>query len=243
VLAYNAEDKSFNGQDGILFVLGKELKGGYSQSIPSQDMKPFYGVPAKPKTPEIRGFDIDTQFNLVNSSITYVVPVEDVNGNFISPDALYYMFFLDGEQLHFDNTPGGFYQHFPDEWEVPCAFTDRGKVNNRTDNNNGTMTYHVMGIDKDLRPKTIGLQSVYYMNGTRTLSDMCVYDTATKTTTIVEGDPDPSGIKGVTDDSLTEGSVTYYDLTGRQVAAPQKGLFIMSVKQTNGQTKNVKVLK
>ena len=242
-LAYNAENKSFTGADGILFVLGKELKGGYSQSIPSQDLKPFYGVPAKPKTPEIRGFDIDTQFQTVNSSITYVVPVEDVNGNFISPDALYYIFFLDDEQLHFDNVPGGFYQHFPDEWEVPCQFTDRGKVNNRTDNNNGTQTYHVLGIDKDLRPATIALQSVYYMNGTRTLSDKCVYNTATKTTTIVEGDPDPAGIEGISADSSLAGSKTYYDLTGRQVAAPQKGLFIMSVKQANGQTKNIKVLK
>ena len=242
-LAYNADDKSFTGADGILFVLGKELKGGYSQSIPSQDMKPFYGVPAKPKTPEIRGFDIDTQFNQTPSSITYVVWVEDVNGNFISPDALYYRFFLDDEQLHFDNVSGGFYQHFPDEWEVPCQFTDRGKVNNRTDNNNGTQTYHVLSIDKTLRPKTIGLQSIYYMNGTRTLSDKCVYDTETKTTTIVEGDADPSAIEGIFTDSSAEGSRTYYDLTGRQVAAPRKGLFIMSVKQANGQTRNVKVLK
>jgi len=68
--------------------------------------------------------------------------------------------------------------------EVPCRFTDRGKVNNRTDNNNGTQTYHVMAIDKDLRPTTISLQSIYRMNGTVTYSDICHYDTATKTTTI-----------------------------------------------------------
>ena len=242
VLNYNAEDKSFDGPDGILFVLGKELKGGYSQSIPTQDMDPFYGVPAKPKTPDIRYFNVDDVYN-TESNLAFVVPVEDVHGNFISPDALYYRIFLDGEQLHFDNTPGGYYQHFPDEWEVPCAFSDRGLVNNRTDNSNGTMTFHSFSIDKKLRPKTIGLQSIYYMNGTRTLSDICVYDTATKTKTIVEGDPDPTGIKGTVADGLLEGSTTYYDLTGRQIAAPQKGLFIMSVKQANGQTKSIKVLK
>ena len=226
-LAWNAADKSLYGPDGILFVLGKEMRGGYSHSIPSQNMKPFYGVAAKPKTPDIRNFDIDTQFYQVNSSITYVVPVEDVDGNFINPDSLYYRFFLDGEQLHFANGKGEFYQHFPDEWEVPSRFTDRGKVNNRTDNNNGTQTYHVLGIDKSLRPKTIGLQSVYYMNGTRTLSDMCVFDTATKTKTIVPGDPNPAAV--ALPSALGAQPATVYDLQGRRVSKPAgKGLYIQN---------------
>ena len=226
VLQWNEEDKSLFGPDGILFVLGKELKGGYSHSIPQQDMKPFYGVPAKPKTPDIRYFDIDTQYQTVNSSIAYLVPVEDVHGNFIDPDSLYYRVFLDGEQLHFDNVPGGFYQHFPDEWEVPSRFTDRGKVNNRTDNNNGTQTYHVLGVEKSLRPNTIGLQSIYYMNGTRTLSDVCVYNTATKEKTIVEGDPDPA-IEIIDGDVNGDGQVGIGDIisvTNFMADAEQSGV-------------------
>ena len=238
-LKWNADDRSLFGPDGILFVLGSQLTGGYSQSIPSQNMKPFYGVAAKPKTPDIRGFDIDTQFHQVNSSITYVVPVEDVDGNFINPDSLYYRFFLDGEQLHFDNVPGGFYQHFPDEWEVPSRFTDRGKVNNRTDNNNGTQTYHVLGIDKDLRPNTISLQSIYYMNGTRTLSDICVYDTATGTKTTT---PDPSGIGSAILSSQAV-ATSYYDLQGRLTTMPQKGIYVKSLHMADGTVKNVKVLR
>ena len=228
-MKWNADDQSLFGPDGILFVLGKELKGGYSHSIPQQDMKPFLGVAAKPKTPDIRYFDIDTQFNQVNSSIAYVVPVEDVNGNFINPDSLYYRFFLDGEQLHYDNVPGGFYQHFPDEWEVPSRFTDRGKVNNRTDNNNGRQTYHVLGVEKSLRPKTIGLQSIYYMNGTRTLSDICVYDTATKTKTYETGDPDPASVQSVA--VSQQQTHQWFDLQGRRVANPQHGLYIVNGKK------------
>ena len=240
-LAWDAETGNLNGPDGILFVLGKELKGGYSHSIPSQDMKPFIGVPAKPKTPDIRYYDIDTQFNQVNSSMAYVVPVEDVHGNFINPDSLYYRVFVDGEQLHFDNVPGGFYQHFPDEWEVPCQFTDRGKVNNRTDNNNGTMTYHVLGFDKDLRPTTVGLQSVYYMNGTRTLSDLVTYTLATKEKSYTDGDPDPSSVEFVaTPLQPTEGC---YDLQGRPVSQPQKGIYLKTVRQANGNLRTIKVLK
>ena len=242
VLNYNAEDKSFNGPDGILFVLGQELKGGYSQSIPTQDMKPFYGVAAKPKTPDIRYFNVDDVYN-TESNMAFVVPVEDVSGNFINPDSLFYRIFLDGEQLHLDNVPGGYYQHFPDEWEVPSAFSDRGKLNNRTDNSNGTMTYHSFSIDKKLRPATIGLQSVYYMNGTRTLSDMDVYDTAAKTHTFVDGDPDPSGIKAIDNGQWAMDNVVY-DLQGRKVNGQlKKGLFIKSIKLANGQTKNVKVLR
>ena len=245
-LKYNAEDKSFYGPDGILFVLGQQLRGGYSQSIPSQDMKPFYGVAAKPKTPEIRNFDIDTQFHQVQSSINYVVPVEDVDGNFINPDSLYYRFFIDGEQLHFDNTKGGYYQHFPDEWEVPRRFTDSGKVNNRTDNNNGTQTYHVLAIDKELRPKTISLQSIYRMNGTVTYSDICHYDTATKTTTTET----VTGIAHVENGELT--IENYFDLQGRRVESSifnsqssiqRKGLVIRSQRMADGSVKNVKVIR
>ena len=236
-LKWNPDDRSLYGPDGILFVLGQQLRGGYSQSVPSQDMKPFYGVAAKPKTPEIRNFDIDTQFHQVQSSIMYVVPVEDVDGNFINPDSLYYRFYLDGEQLHFANGKGEYYQHFPDEWEVPSRFTDRGKVNGRTDNANGTMTYHVLAIDKDLRPKTISLQSVYRMNGTVTYSDICHYDTETKTTTVET----VTGIKDV----LTASPVAerLYDLQGRALSHDRKGLVIRSQRMADGSVKNVKMLR
>ena len=241
-LKWNADDRSFYGPDGILFVLGSQLVGGYSQSIPSQDMKPFYGVAAKPKAPEIRNFDIDTQFYQVPSSITYVVPVEDVDGNFINPDSLFYRFFLDGEQLRFANGKGEYYQNFPDEWEVPSRFSDRSKINNRTDNDNGTLTYHSMSIDKDLRPKTIGLQSVYYMNGTRTLSDICVYDTETKAITYEEGDPNPQGVELAKQTSLQPGMV--FDLQGRRAAAqPKHGLYIESKRMADGTLKAVKVVR
>lgn len=240
-LAWNESDQSLYGPDGILFVLGKELKGGYSHSIPTQEMEPFYGVPAKPKTPEIRLFDIDTQFGMVQSHMNYVVPVEDVDGKFINPDSLYYRVFLDGEQLHFANGKGEYYQHFPDEWEVPSRFTDRGKVNNRTDNNNGTQTYHTLSIDKDLRPKTIGLQSIYYMNGTRTLSDICIFDTATQTKTYEEGDPNPNSIQLTKLSARQPGQC--YDLQGRRISEPQHGLFIRNIRMNDGTVKNIKVLK
>ena len=230
-MKWNADDQSLYGPDGILFVLGKELKGGYSHSIPQQDMKVFNGVAAKPKTPDIRYFDIDTQYHVVQSNIAFVVPVEDVDGNFINPDSLYYRIFLDGEQLHLENGPGQYYQHFPDEWEVPSRFTDRGKVNNRTDNNNGTQTYHSFSIDKDLRPATIGLQSIYYMNGTRTLSDICVYNTATKEKTYEEGspNPNPNSVQSVaTELQQTE---QWFDLQGRHVTNPQKGIYIIKGKK------------
>ena len=211
-LKWNADDRSFYGPDGILFVLGSMLRGGYSQSIPSQDLK--------------------------QSSITYVVPVEDVDGNFINPDSLYYRFFLDGEQLHFANGKGEYYQHFPDEWEVPSRFTDRGKVNNRTDNDNGTQTYHVMSIDKDLRPKTIGLQSIYYMNGTVTYSNICNYDTATGTRT-------EEVVSGIAETAATPVATTTqcFDLSGRSVNPSHHGLFIQSQQMSDGTRRTIKVVK
>jgi hypothetical protein len=103
------------------------------------------------------------------------------------------------------------------------------------------MTYHVLGFDKDLRPTTVGLQSVYYMNGTRTLSDLVTYTLATKEKSYTDGDPDPSSVEFVAIPLLpAEGC---YDLQGRPVSQPQKGIYLKTVRQADGNLRTIKVLK
>lgn len=211
-LYYDATDGSMYGEDGILFNLGKG-NGGYSQSIPSQTMHPFYNVAAKPATPEVRNFDIDLQYYTVPCSMSYVIPVADVDSNFVNPDSLYYRVFVDGEPWHFDKS---FYANFVDELEVNCRFSDRGTSMNRTDFQG---SYHVLSFPKELRPTTVGLQSIYYMEGTVKYSDIVTYNIATKESVIT------AGIEAVQSEPVTD--TRYYDLCGRPLSAvPARGLVI-----------------
>ena len=75
------------------------------------------------------------------------------------------------------------------------------------------------------------------MNGTVTYSDICHYDTETKTTTVET----VTGIKDV----LTASPVAerLYDLQGRALSHDRKGLVIRSQRMADGSVKNVKVLR
>lgn len=218
-LLYVEEDGSMFGKDGILFCLGKEKSGSYSQSIPAQEMHPFYGVAAKPATPDIRYYDIDTQFGVVPSSMALVVPVADVDGNYINPDSLYFRVFVDGEQWKFDKD---FYPAFKDEWLVNARFSDRGVSKNRTD---FAGSYHILAFPKELRPKTLGLQSLYKMAGVDTWSDVITFDTFTEEKTI----GDPAAIKDVHVRNANEGKA--FNMLGQQVNANAKGIVIINGKK------------
>lgn len=213
-LKYDETDGSMYGPDGIIFVLGTG-HGGYSQSIPSQTMHPFYNVPAKPANPSIRYFDIDTQYHQVPCNMAFVVPVADTEGNYINPDSLFFQVFVDGEPWHFDPK---FYAHFADEWIVNCRFSDRGKAMNRTDFSG---SYHVLSFDKDLRPKTLGLQSIYFMEGTVNYSSIVTYDIATK-----------QAIDAViAEPASQEAGAVVYDLRGRRLQSmPASGLVVRNGK-------------
>lgn len=219
-LTYNEADGSMIGKDGILFCLGKAKNAGYSQSIPSQDMKPFYPVAAKPATPDIRYFDIDTQYFTVPCNMAYVVPVEDVDGNYINPDWLYYRVFVDGEQWKFEKY---YYGTFKDEWLVNARFSDRGASLNRTDFQG---SYHVLSFPKELRPTTLGLQSVYKVGDEEMWSDIITYTLATKEKTIEE----VTGIKSM-QNAESKMQQNVYNIFGQKVGADAKGIVIVNGKK------------
>lgn len=82
-----AGEYQFDGKDGILFCLGKKANASYSQSYPAQTMRIFHGAPATPKTPDISGWEIDDTYK-TTTTMSYIVPIEDVDGNYINPESL-----------------------------------------------------------------------------------------------------------------------------------------------------------
>lgn len=224
VMAYNEAEDSFYGPDGFLITLGKARNASYSQSFPTQTIKRFYEVAATPATPDIRTWDVDMTYG-IQTSMTYVVPVEDVEGNYINPDSLFYRFFVNGELFEFDRD---WYPMFVDSVLVNSKFSDRGQTSRQRTDCDGS--YHVIAFEHDfsLTVDSIALQSVYFMGGEVRYSDYCVYVTAdgSKHTT----PSGQTGIAAISCDNRQATAVKYFDLSGRQLVEPGKGICI---KQTS----------
>ena len=161
----------------------------------------------------------------IQTSMTYVVPVEDVEGNYINPDSLFYRFYVNGELFEFD---ADWYPAFVDSVLVNSKFSDRGITSRQRTDCNGS--YHVIAFDHDfsLTVDSIALQSVYFMGGEVRYSDYCVYVTAdgSKHTT----PSGQTGIAAISSDNRQATAVKYFDLSGRHLAEPGKGICI---KQTS----------
>ena len=80
----------------------------------------------------------------------------------------------------------------------------------------------------------IGLQSVYMGGGVEKRSAIVYYDFTNGTST-------STGITSAK--AATAGKVAYYDISGRRVNAPSKGLYIKQVIAADGSKKTVKIMK
>ena len=237
VMYYDEANDSFYGPDGFLICLGKARNASYSQSFPTQDIKRFYEVAATPATPDIRGFEVDMTYNLM-TSMTYVVPSEDVDGNYINPDSLYYRFFVNGEVFVFDKD---WYPMFVDSVLVNSKFSDRGQTSRQRTDCNGS--YHVIAFDHDLSLSfdSIALQSIYFMAGEERYSDYCVYVVADGSKhTLPSGQ---TGIAAITDDNRKAVTVKYIDLNGRLLAEPGKGVCIKQTTYGDGNIRSEAIVR
>lgn len=237
VMYYNEAEDSFYGPDGFLICLGKARNASYSQSFPTQDIKRFYEVAATPATPDIRGFEVDMTYNLM-TSMTYVVPSEDVEGNYINPDSLYYRFFVNGEVFVFDKD---WYPMFVDSVLVNSKFSDRGQTSRQRTDCNGS--YHVIAFDHDLSLSfdSIALQSIYFMAGEERYSDYCVYVVADGSKhTLPSGQ---TGITAITDDNRKAVTVRYLDLNGRLLTEPSKGICIKQTTYGDGNIRSEAIVR
>lgn len=229
-----AGEYQFDGKDGILFCLGKKANASYSQSYPAQTMRIFHGAPATPKTPDISGWDIDNTYK-TTTTMSYIVPVEDVDGNYINPDSLFYRVFVNGKPWVFDKD---WYPAFKDTLLVNSLFSDRGITPKQRTDCNGS--YHVLAFDHDksLTIDSIALQSVYFWNGEARYSGKCTYITAT-------GNKYTDGIQAAAINNANKKvvRVSYYDLSGREIAEPRQGAYIRSIVYDDGTRQTGKFIK
>lgn len=145
----------------------------------------------------------------------------DVDGRFIDTGKLYYRVFIGGDETTPFVFNAGTYHLDEDMTDIPYGFNN-GIASISSYNNSHYFNIYDPGVT------LCGVQSVYKGGGEERVSD------------IIWVDMSGTGITSVTADEAAK--VEYYDLQGRHVDNPAKGIFIKKTTTANG-TKTIKVMK
>ena len=152
------------------------------------------------------------------------------DGDVLLTGDLYYRIFLDDELVEFvhefdtDTMRYGHY-YMVDEptTEIPFFF------NNDADLDLWTETERQVGIYIE-GVSTMGVQAVYHFNGVTTVSDCVTLDIETGKVTTA---PNNTGVDATLSD-IFEAKAEWYDLNGRKISNPGKGIFVEKSLMSDG---------
>lgn len=179
--------------------------------------------PATPADPEFSWVEpYDEDYGYGYASI--VVYPEDAEGNPVRPELLNYKFWKEegNEMSPVEFTPEDYEMLVEPMTEIPYDFSDGWDFNNF--GNEKTIYFNFDFNEWD----RLGVQTVYYGGAEANVSEIVWWEL--------------SSVKGINADKAIASAV-YYDMTGRRIAKPaQGGVYIKSIKYTDGTVANVKVL-
>lgn len=225
-MTYDSENRSF-GYDKYIMINTQEEGISYYESFnaPAFKLQPAEFV-CQPE--DARIFFVDTykeeygygQCAFFFSNITAdenVMPLEN----------LFFRVYVDGE----------LYTFYPDEYpclenittEIPLTIVDpNGQIQISRDQ--CAFSYTFYGFD------TMGVQIVYRNDDEMKESQIYEYNVHTQ-----EGGP--VGVKEIENVSSTPVSEEWYDMSGRRVQNPEKGIYVKRVLFDDGHVENVKIMK
>ena len=220
ILDYDATLNRFSNEtNGLLINAGKEQVSTHEQ----YHYPTFYQfnevsvVPASPAWTSYYPYT-ETQY----SSWGYAgfdIYTNDVDGNYILPDKLFYTCYLDSEPLVFSK------ENYADLEEdmtvIPYAYTNYDIVAS------GAIHY-IYFYTGDF--ERFGVQTIYRGGGQELRSPIIYY-----------GEETPSGLNEPASDA-TVVETTYYDMQGRKLSGLNKGVNIVVMKYSDGTVKSTKVM-
>lgn len=171
----------------------------------------------------------------------FMLPLYDTNGNSLDPGRLYFNIFVDGDTTPFELTS--------DDYQVDAPIVDipyDAEINSL----NGTQWVGYMDVWNHkvhtmrfgFEPaKSVGVRSIYKSGGATCYSQILWYDIATGQVSYAES-PETVGIRETIGGEPSTASVSYYDVTGRQVPANTKGLLMRVVTRSDGTKQTSKLI-
>ena len=170
-------------------------------------------VAATPADPSV------TKFNGTGSypSVKFDIPMVDVDGNQMVTEKLSYVIWFekDGEQQQLTLTTDLYSELTEDMTEIPYDFTDSYDIYA-----GGSTVYLNQDITELQSWTKIGVQSIYRGAGEEHKSNIGWYDLAEYWVAV-----------GIADVKATQNANVIFDLQGRRVAQPTKGLYIVNGKK------------
>lgn len=150
-------------------------------------------------------------------SMRYVIPVYDTEYNLLDPNKLFYNILVNGEPYTIETAD---YPFFPQDYtDIPAQFGEGVKM--KYNYTHHTFYYNFRDWE------TVGLQSIYKDGENERRSEIVTYPSTTSVASIAVGN----------DVKATE----YYDLSGRKVVNPEKGMYVRVSKMADGSRKSEKV--
>lgn len=232
VLEYDATAKTLTTPQGkTLIVNGSTSRIYYLELLESPSMYYFDGYkPATPANPfNLYTDGYDAGYN--SGTFDFTLPLVDTDGKLLDPTCYFYNIFVDGELFTF----------YSDEYEeltydeltnVPYDYTDLWDIT--VNGPQHSIYYYFDGFE------TIGVQSIYTVDGVTNKSDLVTYNVETGETNTVK---DPTTSLETLVGSREVKEVTYYDLTGRKLASPATGsLVIKRTTYTDGSVESMKYM-
>lgn len=228
VLTFDPTTRTFVSQNSIS--IDNQKDGVNSAEIyVTPTIKVFFEVPARPADPAVSYFanyDEDYGYGLVD----FHIPTMDINGEYITPEKLSYVVYVDDEVFVFEADE---YKIEEDMEEVPFNL------------NNDADIYEYYG-DKEIVfyfsiADNIGVQTIYRGGDEEHKSNIVMYDINKNEPYVIEVEDTPVAVNSPL--ARTQAFTSYFDLSGRRANAAAKGLVIRSTTAADGTRRVVKLVR
>lgn len=215
---FDEQSESMSTNDWLLITQGYNYPFYY---FPTPELFLFELVEAVPAQPVYIDYN-DEWFDYFGTvDFVFLLPYEDVNGNFIDPENMSFSIFMDSDKPYVFEP-----EQYPAFMEPVSefGFYDMNKyvVNTGADGKQR----HIVYLTTNSYEK-IGVQSYYTVNGVRNASAIMWYDRNGLLVDKVEAEKDVSHVET-------------YDLMGRKVSNDTKGVVVRRVTYTDGTVKSFK---
>ena len=213
VMSYDTSTRTYTGGGYYLLVNSSKTAIAPYYVFAGVTISPVADVAAVPANPVVETYQaFNDEFGY--GYVCFTLPTVDVNGNAINRDNMGYRLYTeqDGQQsvYTFKQT---LYENLAEDTEtIPYFYAD-------------SYDFYMGGsfvalYEESLQWSKLGVQTVYKAGGKENCSDITWYE-------LTEGDVDAI----TTQMNTCKGAAVVYDLQGRRVAEPGKGLYIVNGKK------------
>lgn len=211
VLTYDADANTFSTDQMLVLHDKWYMLGTPYQSFLAVDITMVEEIAATPADPSI------TSMNIADATLPYIcldIPTVDTNGNALIVAKLFYTVWYekdDAVQQQFVVTAAEYSKVEEDMTEVPYVYDDAYDIYR------GGERFYINPTDEAATWKKIGVQSIYYGGGECNKSNIVWTDEL--------------NYDGIVSISANGNNAVIYDMQGRRVKNPTRGIFITNGKK------------